>query len=51
MLFQAVKELEADQLDLYYEESDYGVINFAVDIEHDEEAVYMDHFFKEVHTY
>lgn len=49
-MLQAVKEWEADNLGLE-DHQHYGVTNYAVDIDQDEEAGYMDHFFKEVRVY
>lgn len=50
IVLQAVKEWEADNLGLE-DHQHYGVTNYAVDIDQDEEAGYMDHFFKEVRVY
>ncbi|XP_046681075.1 syntaxin-like isoform X1 [Homalodisca vitripennis] len=46
--FKAVKEWEADNLGLDLDDQDYGITNYAVEIDLDEEAGYMERFFKEV---
>ncbi|KAG8316738.1 hypothetical protein J6590_043274 [Homalodisca vitripennis] len=48
---KAVKEWEADNLGLDLDDQDYGITNYAVEIDLDEEAGYMERFFKEINLY